>query len=191
MTGEILLSASVPIVGRGDYYKTADPFLIQLAVRELAILLMRSGKKLVWGGHPAITPMVWAVCEDLDVNYSESVVLYQSRFFEDLYPEENASFANVVFVEAEASLELSLTRMRREMISRGEIEGAVFIGGMEGLFEELALFKEMHPECPAVPVVSTGGAAAEVAARLNASDPKFASLDFVDLYIGELGLEYR
>jgi hypothetical protein len=31
----IFLSASVPLVGRGNYHETADPFLIQCAVREL------------------------------------------------------------------------------------------------------------------------------------------------------------
>lgn len=190
MAGEVLLSASVPIVGRGDYYKSADPFLIQLAVRELVILLMRAHKKLVWGGHPAITPMVWAVCEDLDVNYAESVVLYQSKFFEDLYPEENDRFANVVFVEAENNRELSLSRMRRQMIGRREIEGAVFIGGMEGLFEELTLFSELHSGCPVVPVMATGGAAAQLGERPEFSDPKFTSLDFVDLFAEKLRLEH-
>lgn len=51
----IFLSASVPVNGRGDYYETADPFLIQCAVREFAIAVVRK-MKIVWGGHPAITP---------------------------------------------------------------------------------------------------------------------------------------
>lgn len=82
----IFLSASVPVVGRGNYFESADPFLIQMAVRELLTLAL-GRRRIVWGGHPAITPMVWAVCEDLGVPYSNAVVLYQSRFFEEIFPE--------------------------------------------------------------------------------------------------------
>lgn len=60
----IFLSASVPLVGRGSYHETANPFLIQCAVRELVIAVIRQ-HKIVWGGHPAITPMIWSICEDL------------------------------------------------------------------------------------------------------------------------------
>ena len=95
----IFLSASVPLVGRGTYHETANPFLIQCAVRELAMAVIRR-HKIVWGGHPAITPMIWTICEDLGVDYSQSVILYQSKFFEDRYPEENKHFQNVVYTEA-------------------------------------------------------------------------------------------
>ena len=95
----IFLSASVPLVGRGNYHETADPFLIQCAVRELVMAVIRDWQ-IVWGGHPAITPMIWAICQDLKIDYSNSVVLYQSRFFEDRFPEENKHFGNVVFVDA-------------------------------------------------------------------------------------------
>src|SRR5215475_2836912 len=90
----VFLSASVPVIGRGNYYETADPFLIQSAVREFVTVAL--GRRLiVWGGHPAITPMVWAVCEDLGVSYADAVVLYQSKYFKGLVPEENERFGNV------------------------------------------------------------------------------------------------
>lgn len=60
----IFLSASVPLAGRGTYLETADPFLIQVAVRELMTLAL-GRRRIVWGGHPAITPMIWSVCQDL------------------------------------------------------------------------------------------------------------------------------
>jgi len=45
----VFLSASVPVKGRGVFYKDADPFLIQLAVREF--LMASLGRRLiVWGG---------------------------------------------------------------------------------------------------------------------------------------------
>ena len=159
----IFLSASIPVLGRGNYYQTADPFLIQLAVRELLTLAL-GRRRIVWGGHPAITPMVWAVCEDLGLRYVDSVVLYQSRFFEELFPEENKRFANVTFTEAaERDKDASLLAMRREMLSRVDLEAAVFIGGMEGLFGEYSLFKELHPSAKIVAVASPGGAARQLA----------------------------
>src|SRR5260221_13731380 len=89
----IFLSASVPVAGRGNFYETANPFLIQTAVREFVSAAL--GRRLiVWGGHPAITPMVWAVCEDLGVEFAKSVVLYQSKFYQDVFPEENKRFGN-------------------------------------------------------------------------------------------------
>lgn len=82
----IFLSASIPVPGRGTYYEDADPFLIQFAIREL--LLVALGRRLiVWGGHPAITPMVWSVCEDLGVQYAQSVMLFQSKNFQEFFPE--------------------------------------------------------------------------------------------------------
>lgn len=44
--------------------------------------------------------MVWAVCEDLGVNFGKAVVLYQSKYFADFFPEENRCFGNVEYVDA-------------------------------------------------------------------------------------------
>src|SRR6266446_3477049 len=111
----VFLSASVPVPGRGNYYETANPFLIQTAVREFTTTAL--GRRLVvWGGHPAITPMVWAVCEDLGVKYSNTVVLYQSKFFEEDFPKENLRFANVKYIEAAGDREKSLYEMRTAML---------------------------------------------------------------------------
>jgi hypothetical protein len=137
----IFLSASVPLMTRGTYHETANPFLIQYAVRELGIAVLHK-YKIVWGGHPAITPMLWSICEDLNVDYSEAVVLYQSRFFEDYFPEESRRFKNVIFTSAvDGDRESSLLLMRKEMLSRPDLVGAVFIGGMEGVEVEYEIFK--------------------------------------------------
>ena len=114
----LFLSASVPVIGRGNYHETADPFLIQCAVRELFISVIRKNK-IVWGGHPAITPMIWAICNDLDIKYSDAVVLYQSKFFKEEFPEENKYFNNVIYVnEVEGDREASLLAMaKRDVVS--------------------------------------------------------------------------
>lgn len=174
----IFLSASIPVVGRGNFHETADPFLIQSAVREFVTAAL--GRRLiVWGGHPAITPMVWAVCEDLGVDYARAVCLYQSRFFEDRFPEENERFRNVEYVDAVPGEEkASLRRMREVMLSREDLDAAVFIGGMEGIFDEYKLFTGFHPEARVLAVPSPGGAARQLAEDLGVTDP--ADLDNVD-----------
>jgi hypothetical protein len=176
-------------VGRGNYYETADPFLIQCAVRELVIAVIRE-RRIVWGGHPAITPMIWTICQDLNVGYADHVVLYQSRLFEDQFPEENRHFGNVVFVDAvPGNREQSLLRMREAMLSRGDLEAAVFIGGMDGVEAEYALFRHFHPDAKVLPVAATGGAALQLAERLGGVDERgLRDVDFARLFHAELGV---
>ena len=165
MMNAVFLSASVPVVGRGTYHETADPFLIQNAVREFVTVAL-GRRVIVWGGHPAITPMVWAVCDDLGVDFSLAVILYQSRFFEDIFPDENRRFANVNYIDAiPEDRDGSLRSMRRAMLSRDDLVAAVFIGGMEGVIDEHTLFTELHPNATILTIPATGGAALELAER--------------------------
>jgi hypothetical protein len=185
----IFLSASVPVTGRGSFHETADPFLIQTAVREFVSVTL--GRRLiVWGGHPAITPMVWAVCEDLGVGYANAVVLYQSRFFHSFFPEENERFGNVVYVDAvDGDRELSLLRLRKTMLSRRDLEAAVFIGGMEGVLEEHTLFREFHPRSKVLTVPSAGGAALQLAFDLGVGEGSLKDLDFTKFFHVGLGIK--
>lgn len=181
--GAIFLSASIPVIGRGQYYETADPFLIQCAVREMAIATVRR-HKIIWGGHPAITPMIWSICEDLGVDYTSSVVLYQSRFFEGRYPEENQRFDNVVYTEPVLDdFQGSLQLMREQMLSRKDLIGAVFIGGMDGVEVEYDIFRRFNPEAFVLPVAAPGGAALNLA-RDNGyfSGRALEDIDFATLF---------
>lgn len=183
----IFLSASVPVAGRGNFYETADPFLIQSAVREFVVAAL--GRRLiVWGGHPAITPMIWAVCEDLGVNYAKAVVLYQSTFFKDVFPKENKRFGNVTYVDAvENDREESLLRMRKAMLSRNDLATAVFIGGMEGVLAEHSLFAEYHPKAKVLTVPAAGGAARQLAEQLGvANETDLQNVDFATFFHREL-----
>jgi hypothetical protein len=179
----IFLSASVPVQGRGNYYETSDPFLIQCAVRELVLAVIRE-KQIVWGGHPAITPMIWAICEDLNIEYSKSVILYQSRFFEDRFPEENEYFKNVIFVDAvNNDREASLLAMREAMLKREDLEAAVFIGGMDGVETEYNLFRQFHPNAKVLPVSASGGAALELAKKIECfNDFDLYGVNFAKLF---------
>src|SRR5260221_3014769 len=153
----VFLSASVPVAGRGEYYKTADVMLIQSAVR--AFVTVTIGRRLiVWGGHPAITPMIWTSTEDLGFSYSKCVPLFQSKFFQDQSPDENARFQNATFVDAiDGDRDGSLKRMRVELLKSYQFEAAVFIGGMEGVFEELQLFRDFFPKFHGISISSAVG----------------------------------
>lgn len=185
MTRRIFLSASIPVPGRGDFHESANPFLIQFAIRELLTVCL-GRRVLVWGGHPAITPMVWAVCEDLDVSYSKAVVLYQSKLFADVFPEENQHFANCVYVDAvDADRAKSLERMRMKMLSQ-DFEAGVFIGGMEGIADEHQLFASLHPNAKVLAVASPGGAAQQLATKLGQQNDR---IDFARMFYQQLGVD--
>lgn len=181
---QIFLSASVPVQGRGNFFESADPFLIQFAVRELMTVCL-GRRRIVWGGHPAITPMVWAVCESLDVKYASAVRLYQSRFFEEWFPEENKLFRNVTFTPAVPyDRAASLDVMRRAMLAE-TFDAAVFIGGMEGIFDEYRIFRELHPKKKVIAVSAPGGAAMQLAKKLRQRND---GIDFGRLFHSKLSI---
>jgi hypothetical protein len=156
----IFLSASVPDPKRASkYFETADPLAIAAAVAALVYVTL-GRRLLVWGGHPAITPMVWAAANDLGVEYGSWVRLYQSLRYKDEFPAENSRFQNVTYIDAiDDDRDASLLAMRHRMLRDFRYEAGVFIGGMEGVEEEFALFRERYPRAPILPVASTGGAA--------------------------------
>lgn len=159
MTHTIFLSASVPDPRRNPkYYETADVTAIREAVRALATLVLQNGL-LVWGGHPAITPMIRVVAESLGASITERIVLYQSAFFAGQFPASNDVFERILVTPKLETREDSLALMRQRMLSEHTYTAGVFIGGMEGVEEEFELFRELQPTALALPVASTGGAA--------------------------------
>lgn len=179
----IFLSASVPDPLRAPRYaETADSVAIASAVGALVHVVL-GRRRLVWGGHPAITPMVYSVAEGLGVDYSQWVSLYQSKYFEDRYPEDNDKFKNVTYTPRANTREESLTLMRVQMLADNAFGAGIFIGGMEGIIEEFHLFCDMKPEATVLPIMSTGGAVRDIGAELKDVCSDFASdLDYVALF---------
>lgn len=191
--GAIFLSASVPVIGRAPFDKDIEPQMIQAAVSALATVAL-GRRVIVWGGHPAITPMMWASAQDLGVKYASAVRLFQSKFFnEEDFPEENKHFGNVTYVDAvDHDLIKSLRSMREMMLRSDQFEAAVFIGGMQGILDEHALFSTLHPNAKCVPVGVTGGASRTLANQLQYTvAPDIGPLDFVRLFFRELGISPR
>lgn len=180
----IFLSASIPLPERHPkYYDSADIIAIRDSVIALATLVI--GKhRIIWGGHPSITPLIYYVIEriiqnridgkddeilnsdeqketlfnELKNEISEHVIIYQSLFFKDKFPEDNEKFENIVFTDNKGDIHSSIQFMREEMLYNNEFAAAVFIGGMDGIEVEYKMFKKKHPEALVIPIASTGAA---------------------------------
>jgi hypothetical protein len=155
----IFLSASIPYENRKPiYYETADIIAIRDSVIALTSVIIPN-HRLIWGGHPSITPIINHVIKKSNLNIQNYVRLYQTRYYEHLFPEDNNEFKNITLTENINSSEKdSIYYMRERMFKENIFDAAVFIGGMEGIEEEFKMFKEFYPKALLLPVASTGGA---------------------------------
>lgn len=193
MPDAIFLSAGIPDPKRGPTYaRTADTIAIAAAVSAVVHVTL-GRRRLVWGGHPAITPMIWVVATDLGLEYAEWVTLYQSRYFADDFPEDNERFQNIVHVDAVAGDRAkSLDAMRSRMFTESRFEAAVFIGGMEGIVDEFRLFRRLQPHATVVPIPSTGGAALTLVDELSGLSGDLSNdMDYVGLLHRHLAISVR
>lgn len=159
----VFLSAGIPDQPeRGDYVDTADPVAIRDAVRALTSVVLERSWCLVFGGHPAITPLVWHVASA--AQRTSLVVIYQSEEYRGMIPEEAFGFENFVWRP-------DLASMRDAMVGARGYATGVFIGGMDGIEEEYALFGERQPHARRLAVGSTGGAAVRLWEAREGEDP--------------------
>lgn len=155
----IFLSASVPLPDRDiKYIETADIVAIRDAVIALTTVVLPK-HRIIWGGHPSITPLIYYVMEKLNLNIQEHVLLYQSKLFEKFYPEDNNKFNNVIITDiVDNDRDKSLRLMRQRMLTENKFVAGVFIGGMEGIEIEYNMFTEMNPKAISLLIASTGAA---------------------------------
>jgi len=150
----IFLSASVP--NRTPYSRHSDPIAIREAILALIAVAARE-RLIVFGGHPAISPLVEHAARSLGALHN--IVIYQSRFFQSEVPKEARAFQHFHWTKTRRNRDSSLEFMRSEMIRSQAFCAAVFIGGMEGILDESRMFKEFHPQSVILPIASTLGAA--------------------------------
>ena len=151
----IFLSASIPDRQLETYIP--DPLAIREAVLALVSVIIQE-RELVFGGHPAISPLVEHAARSL--NAVDNVHIFQSRFFEQNIPPVAKAFKNLHWTpmipnQREESLQL----MREEMIHFKTFRAGVFIGGMDGVEKECEVFKSLYSRDQIFPVASTRGAA--------------------------------
>lgn len=158
----IFLSASIPLPDRDiKYIETADIIAIRDAVIALTTVALPY-HRIIWGGHPSITPLIYFVMHKLKLNIQEHVTLYQSEIFKDRFPPDNNKFKNIILTENLGDIPSSLKRMRERMISENKFSAAIFLGGMDGIEIEYNMFKELHPEALILPIASTGAATKKI-----------------------------
>lgn len=180
----VFVSASVPDPrkpGEEFYAETADNVAIRDAITAAVQVVTPTGK-LVFGGHPAITPMVARVAGAMHT--LENVSIFQSLWFEPMFPPENRAFRSLTLVPAAATKQLSLGDMRDEML-KGPFDAAIFIGGMKGVEDE---FEKLWKRVPHwFPLATTGGAALVLAQRHQAElrerglEELFTTYDYIPL----------
>lgn len=169
----IFLSASVPLPTRDPaYFETADVLSIREAVKGLVSEAVLGGT-IVFGGHPAITPLVALLLRGMGEEYRGRVILYQSKYFDGKFPPEKYEFLNVVEVPAVGNSEKqSIQAMREHMINDEPYDAGVFIGGMEGVELEFKMFRETYNSAKIWPVASTGAAAKIIFDKLDSPNPE-------------------
>ena len=96
----IFLSASVPLPNRDPrFMATADVIAIRKSVKALVSEVIPNGV-IVFGGHPAITPLVALLLRGLGRDAARRIILYQSAFFTEQFGKENDEFLDVRIVPA-------------------------------------------------------------------------------------------
>jgi len=159
----LFLSASVPLRSRNPtYFASADAIAIRDAIRAITMVVVERRAQLIFGGHPAITPMIRLQLSKAGLPVGNHVVVYQSRFFEHSFPADNAAFERVELIDAIANDSEASLRQMREAMLHGLFDVGLFVGGMEGVEEEYELFRKLHPQTLAFPIASTGAAAANI-----------------------------
>lgn len=167
----VFLSASIPDPDRWE--GPFDVLEITDAVVALARVFLTSGVKIVTAAHPTIAPLLFYVAAELphEDDDESSVKVYQSQLFEDVLPAatrrfERAGIGRVVWTPAEegehpvpGSWDRSLALMRHQMLEETNPSAAVFIGGMSGIPDEFALFRDLFPDRPVYALGRPGGAA--------------------------------
>ena len=122
----VFLSASVPYRKPEKY--PADPLVIREAIRAVVAVTV-SDRCLVFGGHPAITPLVWDAAASLDA--AEMVFVYQSELYRQLIPPQVRFFKNVVWTPVrpgaspkdQQDVDEALLTMRTWMIEQRRVQG--------------------------------------------------------------------
>ena len=168
----VFLSASFPSGERGGRFRPFDAAAIADAVTAIVRAVLASGGKLLFGGHPTITPLVLMIGTELRVR--KAVDVFQSEWFKDQITTETlnlygSEIGSIHWTRRCISRDHSLLEMRRRMFDFVKLDGAVFVGGMEGTIEEYKYVGSVLPRVPRIPIAGPGGAAA----RLPTEAPDF------------------
>jgi hypothetical protein len=132
------------------------------------MVILEQRLQLIFGGHPAITPMVRLQIAQTGASVGDFIVLYQSRYFQATFPLDNAAFERVELIDAVPGDRAGSLELMRNAMLAAPVMAGLFIGGMEGVEAEYTHLRRLQPNVPAFPIASTGAAAA----RIFENDPE-------------------
>ena len=159
---KIFLSASIPTVGR-EYYEGSNPLLIREAVVAFTRVCMEYNIEFYFGGHPAISPLVYQIAKNYLMDKEAPIRIYQSAWFKDKIPSEIKYYGNIVWTPKCDNMGDSVQLMRDKMFEENKDTCcAVFIGGMDGIIDEAKKILSLCPGIKLLPIASTGCASAFV-----------------------------
>jgi len=190
----VFLSASVPSPARAEKYSRVPDAQVEIedAVVNLARAVFAEGGRLVFGGHPSISPLVAMVAAEYRAvpawsagdGLAPRVLIHQLDVFKQKgeIPDattlmERLGQAKVQWhqtdpIEAaqkprpgEPPYPASMERMRRGMIEDSTLAAMICIGGMEGVERESELFLDLQRGKPVHLMTRSGGATALLVER--------------------------
>jgi hypothetical protein len=158
----VFLSASIPSGERAAQFLPSDSARITGVVTTMARAILRENWRLVFGGHPTITPLILLIAGQEDRH--GQVEVFQSEWFAEQITDETRQLerlglGRIVWTRRRDTLPESLDEMRRQALSASGLIGAGFIGGMEGIVEEFQLAGSLFPGRTRFRIGGPGGAA--------------------------------
>lgn len=180
---KIFLSASIPYLGR-EYFDGSNPLLIREAVVAFTRVCMEYNIEFYFGGHPAISPLVYQIAKNYLGDKDAPIRIYQSEWFKDMTPTEIKYYGNIVWTPKREDIGASVQLMREQMFEENKDTCcAVFIGGMEGIIDEANKISSLCPDIKMMPMASTGCASATVYHKMGIHDADMESnLVFLSAY---------
>jgi hypothetical protein len=172
----VMLSASII---PSELQHTPGAQELYTAVIHLTQGIALSGGRIVFGGHPTITPLVRYALKELNLE-NPPVDLYQLTFYKNQAPkdiEDTSVFREIHWIESgnngKTSLADDLAKMRNAMAEA--TKAAIFIGGkttkysgnIPGIRDEYNRFLTYHPDGPIYLVGLMDGETQQIIKDLN------------------------
>jgi hypothetical protein len=160
----VFLSASFPDPSREDESGPSFPSDIAAAAAATIEATLRARARLLFGGHPTISPIVLNIASML--NAGPQVTVYQSEYFRPQLTNEvqrlvEAEGASMIFTPAGDDRTSSLRVLRNEMLSE-PIDVAFFIGGMSGIGDEYSALLRQNQSLECLTYQAPGGYASKL-----------------------------
>lgn len=157
-----------------EFYGTEDVIAIREAVMAFTKVCMEKHLPFYFGGHPAISPLIWEVARDYSPKDFKSLIkIYQSSEFVGKTPKEVDFFENIVWTKKGRTITESVDLMRMQMFNENQTDIAVFVGGMDGVVKECKLILNIHPSVTILPLATTGAAALQLYKTLKLKNEDF------------------